>query len=227
MHCKIHGVEHHLGESIRAADRHEGPFQHWLLRRVLPLDLAFSLASLPVIPPVIEDTKGRRETHNASRLFITETMRDRYPDCFALISALQDEGIRTLIEQTCRVSLASSYLRVEYCLDTDGFWLEPHTDITAKLFTMLIYLSTHPDAEDWGTDLLDSQYRIVGRASGNFNSGLIFIPAADTWHGFAPRRIAGIRRSLIVNYVVSDWHSRHELAFPEEPITHAAIRDWK
>lgn len=27
-------------------------------------------------------------------------------------------------------------------------WLEPHTDIAAKRFTMLIYLSTHPDAAE-------------------------------------------------------------------------------
>ena len=39
------------------------------------------------------------------------------------------------------MKLRDSHLRIEYCLDTDGFWLEPHTDIGAKLFTMLVYLS--------------------------------------------------------------------------------------
>ena len=52
-------------------------------------------------------------------------------------------------------TLGGSFLRIEYCLDTDGFWLEPHTDIGAKLFTMLVYLSDHPEAEDWGTDIMD------------------------------------------------------------------------
>jgi hypothetical protein len=44
------------------------------------------------------------------------------------------------------------------------------------------------------------------------------VPGADTWHGFRRRPIAGIRRSLIVNYVKSEWRSRHELAFPDRPI---------
>ena len=43
------------------------------------------------------------------------------------------------------------------------------------------------------------------------NRGLIVIPAADTWHGF-------LRRSLIVNYVKPEWRSRHELAFPDQPV---------
>jgi hypothetical protein len=30
---------------------------------------------------------------------------------------------------------------LELCLDTDGFWLEPHTDIGAKKLTLLISLS--------------------------------------------------------------------------------------
>jgi hypothetical protein len=40
---------------------------------------------------------------------------------------------------------------------------------------------------------------------------------ADTWHGFRPRDIRGVRRSLIVNYVVPEWRARHELAFPSVP----------
>lgn len=102
-----------------------------------------------------------------------------------------------------------------------GFWLEPHTDIAAKRFTMLIYLSTHPDAAEWGTDLFDANLQTSGRSSGRFNSGLIFLPANDTWHGFARRLIAGVRRSIVINYVTPDWRSRHELAFPAVPIRDA------
>ena len=44
------------------------------------------------------------------------------------------------------------------------------------------------------------------------NHGLIFIPGADTWHGFLKRPIRGVRRSLIVNYVGHDWRERWQLA---------------
>ena len=44
---------------------------------------------------------------------------------------------------------------------------------------------------------------------------MIFIPAHDTWHGFEPRPMNGIRRALIVNYVTNEWRNRHALAYPD------------
>ena len=120
-----------------------------------------------------------------------------------------------LLGDLCGAHPRGSFLRIEYCMATGRFWLEPHTDIGAKLFTMLVYLSDHPEAKTWGTDLMDASGAVLGRSPGTFNSGLIFIPAANSWHGFTPRPIRGVRRSLIVNYVTPAWRSRHELAFPE------------
>jgi len=208
----------HFRRTVLTARPCEVPFRHWLLDHVLPPFLADSLVALPFAPPAIGDTGGRRETNNATRRFVTPAERKDFPACAALADLLQDRPAVDLIEATCGRSLASTYLRIEYCLDTDGFWLEPHTDIAAKRFTMLIYLSTHPDAAEWGTDLFDADLQAVGHSSGQFNSGLMFVPAGDTWHGFRRRRIAGIRRSIIVNYVAEDWRSRHELAFPTQPV---------
>lgn len=204
--------------AICAAARSDVPFRHWLLRDVLPHGLADELIALPFDAPAIADTQGKRETHNALRRFVTPKERGTDITCEALAASFQNKHTTDLLANTCGRSLSGSYLRIEYCLDTDGFWLEPHTDIAAKLFTMLIYLSTHPAAEQWGTDLLDANRHVVSRASGEFNTGLIFLPAADTWHGFARRPMAGVRRSLIINYVVPGWQSRHELAFPDQPI---------
>ena len=89
----------------------------------------------------------------------------------------------------------------------------------------MIYLSDHPDAARWGTDILDNAGHVLRRASGAFNRGLIFVPGPDTWHGFSRRRIAGVRRSLIVNYVKPEWRSRHELAFPDQPVMSANTFD--
>ena len=121
------------------------------------------------------------------------------------------------LERLCDLNLRDSSLRIEYCLDTDGFWLEPHTDIGAKLFTMLIYLSDGPGSEAWGTDILDGELKLVATSPYRRNLGLIFVPAADTWHGFHKRKIEGVRRSLIVNYVKPEWRARRELAFPDRP----------
>ncbi len=208
----------HARRAIRLADQQERPYRHWLLRDVLPLDLCRSIVALPLEPAAEGDTLGRRETHNAQRLFVNPSSRHAHSAFDALAEAFQDEATTGLIQDRCGVDLGGSFLRIECTLDTDGFWLEPHTDIAAKLFTMLIYLSDHPDAEDWGTDIMDRTGHVLGRASGAFNAGLVFVPGADTWHGFARRPIGGVRRSLIINYVKPEWRARHELAFPETPI---------
>jgi hypothetical protein len=208
----------HLRSAMLSARRSDWPFRTWSLRDVLPEALCALLTALPFTPPPIGDTLGKRETHNASRLFVSPANRRRYGACAALADAFQDEATTALLEDMCGVDLGGSFLRIECCLDTDGFWLEPHTDIGAKLLTMLVYLSDDPEAGDWGTDMMDASGAVLRHASGAFNTGLIFVPAADTWHGFARRRIGGVRRSLIVNYVKPEWRSRQELAFPETAV---------
>ena len=212
----------HAGANVRraltVAHIADFPFRHWFLDDVLPTTLARSVVTLPFLPAGDGDTRGRRETHNSTRSFVSAENRHRYPSCEALAEAFQDEATTGLLEDMCGVNLAGSFLRIECCLDTDGFWLEPHTDIGAKLLTLLVYLSDHPDAAGWGTDIMDADGRVLGRASGAFNRGLMFVPAADTWHGFTRRKLRGVRRSLIVNYVKPEWRSRHELAFPETPV---------
>ena len=52
--------------------------------------------------------------------------------------------------ETCEIEVAGGYLRMEYIQDIDGAWLEPHRDIPEKLFSMVIYLFTGPDAARMG-----------------------------------------------------------------------------
>ncbi|MFC4486642.1 hypothetical protein [Tepidiphilus baoligensis] len=208
----------HVRRALAAAHREDNPYPHWILRDVLPLQTGKALAELPLTPPAPGDIQGRRETINDKRIFASEENRARFPVLDDLARSFQEQATVAALEAQCGCSLEGGFLRIEYCLDTDGFWLEPHTDIGAKMFTMLVYLSEHPDAEHWGTDIFDAHGKLVKRASGAFNTGLIFIPAANTWHGFEHRPIRGIRRTLIINYVRPESRSRHELAFPSEPV---------
>jgi len=194
------------------------PFTHWLMRDVLPTWLPGAVRALPFAPAGFGDTLGKRETCNSRRIFFSEAMREQFVACGVLADAFQDETTVGLLEDVCGTRLEGGFLRIEYCLDTDGFWLEPHTDIGAKLLTFLVCLSDDPAAEDWGTDIMDADGLVLGRAPGTFNHGLIFVPGPNTWHGFVKRPITGVRRSLIVNYVKPEWRSRHELAFPTEAV---------
>jgi hypothetical protein len=204
--------------SLDCCDSDSYPFRHWLLADMLPDATCAAIDGLCCTPAAIEDTLGKRETHNSSRLFFGTKQRADYPVCDAVATALQSDVVVRRLEQACDVTLGGSYLRIEYCLDTEGFWLEPHTDIGAKLFTMLVYLSDDPGSEEWGTDLLDGPDKLVATMAYRRNCGFIFIPSADSWHGFHRRPIVGVRRSLIVNYVKPEWRSRHELAFPARAV---------
>jgi hypothetical protein len=209
-----------LISSFKAAEYGAQPFRHWLPKAMLPQDVLQAIDALPVEPPRIADTFGKRETHNSTRTFFGAEARAENEVCDALAHALQGAEAVGALERLTGAPIREGYLRIEYCLDTDGFWLEPHTDIGAKLFTMLIYLSREPGSEAWGTDILDSDKRLVAVTPYHRNDGLIFVPAADTWHGFHKRPINGVRRSLIVNYVKPEWRSRHELAFPDRLAGH-------
>ncbi len=206
-----------FARSLAFAERRASPFRHWLLAEVLPHGVARALAGLALPPPIDGETHGKRETFNQHRLFLAGG-RLGDPVCGALARAFQAPETLRRLEAATGAALGGTFLRIEFCQDTGGFWLEPHTDIGAKRFTMLIYLSEAPGAADWGTDLFDSAQDWAGRAPADFNRGLIFVPGADTWHGFRPRDIRGVRRSLIVNYVVPEWRARHELAFPSVPV---------
>ncbi len=207
-----------FARTLDRASAQTQPFRHWLLDRALPGEVAAGIPALPIAPPEIGDTLGKRETHNSKRIFFSAENRAHFPVCEQVASALQAPATIELLEDLTGAQLRGNYLRIEYCQDREGFWLEPHTDIGAKMFTMLVYLSDSGDAAGWGTDIYDDALTHLGQAPGGFNRGLIFIPGHDTWHGVEKRSYNGVRKSIIVNYVVPEWRSRHELAYPDQPV---------
>jgi hypothetical protein len=58
----------------------------------------------------------------------------------------------------------------------------------------------------------------VGRSPFASNAAMVFVPSDITFHGFEPRKIEGVRKSVIINYVTNEWRAREQLAFPHEPI---------
>lgn len=205
-------------QALAASRRDDQPYRHWLLTDTLPKEAADAIAALPFPAQDSAQNQGRRETLNSSRVYFSVEAQAEHPVCRAVAGALQHPETVAAIEQTCAVQLTGTNLRIEYCQDTDGFWLEPHTDLGVKKYTMLVYLSTGPDSDSLGTDIYRDKTQHVGASPSPYNGGLIFIPASDTWHGFRKRPIHGVRKSIIVNYVGPDWRARHELAFPDRPV---------
>ena len=190
-----------LLRSVETARSETRSYEFWILERLLPEALARELSELPMGAPLLGDSCGRRETFNGSRTFFSPEVRARHPVAEAVAGGFQDPRVVAALQRLTRAPLTAAYTRVEYCQDRDGFWLEPHLDISAKKMSLIAYLSQAPGSEDWGTDIYGPDLEPLGRCSAHWKSAFLFIPGADTWHGFEPRRIDGVRKSLIVNYV--------------------------
>ena len=135
-----------------------------------------------------------------------------------MAQAFQDKRVTSHIEKVFGTNLKGTYLRIEFAQDIDGFWLEPHTDLGVKVFTMLLYLSKDPSHHDLGTDIYDADKKPCRPLAvyAQWRDGLR--AANNTYHGFEKRPIKGVRTSLIINYVTNEWRAREQLAFPETPI---------
>ena len=200
--------------SLDSAQHQTAPFDYWLLEDPLPAGYCEAIAALPYDPPRDTVFNGRRETNNETRVLFTPQTQMKFPVCQRIVAGLKDAAVSQAIEQATGTDLSDGHLRIEYCQDTEGFWLEPHTDIFVKKFTMLVYLSDEPGLAQAGTNIFEGppEHKYVGSAPYGKNKGVIFIPAENTWHGMGQHDFTGLRKSIIINFVTSDWQEKEQLA---------------
>jgi hypothetical protein len=207
----------HFTHSLATAPINNAPYRHWLLSDVLPAGMAAELNALPFAAPALHGVSGSREIHNNTRKYVDGDAIARHLSCAALAQAFQHPDTVAAVEEITGARLGGCCLRIEYAQDTDGFWLQPHTDLGVKKFTLLYYLG--PDGEpDLGTDVYADADTWSHRAPFLPGAAMAFVPSSDTWHGFEPRPIPVVRKSLIVNYVTEEWRAREQLAYPDTPV---------
>ena len=201
-------------DSLARARHGSTPYDHWFLDRVLPEEDVADIDALPFLPPQDAIFNGKRETNNAVRVYFNPENQARFTVCRRIAAGFLDPRVMRAIEETTGATLSGSRLRIEYCQDIEGFWLSPHTDISVKTFSMLIYLSDDPRLKDAGTDLHEGppDFKHVASAPYGRNLGFIFVPGKNTWHAVGKRPLNGaVRKSLIVNYVTPAWRETSEL----------------
>lgn len=208
--------------SLTRARRTADPYPHWHISDIFPAGTVATLKGLPFPVPDLGGVSGRREVHNATRQYFDAENNGRFAVCRSFADTFQDPEVVAAVERTFATSVEGTYVRVEYAQDTDGFWLEPHTDLGVKKFTMLYYLSDEPGHAALGTDIYRDKNTHVGAAPFISNSALVFVPSDRTWHGFEKRPIPGVRKSIIINYVTEEWRAREQLAYPTTPVKAAA-----
>jgi hypothetical protein len=207
-----------LTQSFATAKKSETPYPYWVVNNCLPGDVVDEVISLPFPAPALGGISGKREVHNATRRYFDAENMATHRVCADVNAALQDRRVTGMIEKTFATKLGGTFLRVEFAQDTDGFWLEPHTDLGVKAFTFLLYLSTDVAHSDLGTDIYDNNKKHVGRPPFRSNSAMIFVPSNNTYHGFETRKIEGVRKSLVINFVTDEWRAREQLAYPTTPV---------
>jgi len=212
-----------VGDSFRSAARHDDPYPHWVLNRVLPDQVASAMAALPFAAPALNGVSGSREIHNSTRRYVDAEAIAAHRVCRTVADAFQHPSTVATIETVTGARLDGCRLRIEYAQDTNGFWLQPHTDLGVKKFTLLYYLSPG-GALDLGTDLYVDADTWSHRMPFEPGAGLAFVPSDCTWHGFEPRPIPVVRKSLIVNYVTEAWRAREQLAYPDRPVRRPRAR---
>lgn len=214
---QVDSVKRAVVASVRAAAAHLAPYRHWTLVDMLPDAVVDALMALPLKAQDTHGVSGKRELHNDTRTYFEPRTVERFPVCAAVAQAFQDEAVVGAIADATGADLDGTLLRIEYALDTTGYWNAPHTDLGVKRLTLLYYLA-QDGQEDLGSDIYASQDRWAKRVDFHRNAALMFVPADNTWHAFDQRPINGVRKSLIVNYVTEDWRDRWQLSYAEAPV---------
>jgi hypothetical protein len=207
-----------IAASLASAERSETPYRHWTLSDLVDPATAEALCRLPFPAPELEGVSGARELHNDTRRYFDHENIAAFPVCRQVAEAFQDPEMVALFAAATGADLDGCCLRIEYAQDLGGFWLKPHTDLGVKKLTLLCYLADLDGQDDLGTDIYSDGETWAKRSPFVRGAALLFAPSDHTWHGFEPRPFAGVRKSVIINYVTSEWRAREQLAYPDAPV---------
>jgi hypothetical protein len=197
-------------QSIRMAKAEYRPFKHWTLSGILSDRIRQKLDALPFEPPDKYAPDGARDT-SKNGTFVNREAMAKFPCLEEVAAVFSDANVVESLEHMLDRHLRPSFLRIGFYVDSDGFWLTPHTDLAVKLLTLVVFVSKEIPNDPIGTDLYSANGEWQLTVPSENNAGLLFMPATDTFHGLERRRIVGKRKTMIVNYVTDGWINRHEL----------------
>ena len=200
-------------DSLQKRKENNTPFQHWSINDLLPqnyIDRIINDIPIPDTQKIHDGTRAGDTTfkdgkNTSSRMFITRKIIMQHPFLQELIDVFLHSETVTLIKECFFSTHEKLFFRAECTFDHNGFYLAPHEDIKEKVFTLFLYLGDSP--EYCGTDLYDNHKNLVKTIPFKNNTGYIFVPGKNTWHGFEPKAFTGVRRALLLNYVTfeTEW----------------------
>jgi hypothetical protein len=223
LHAEVEALKAGVEASVRSAERSDDPYPHWTLTDLFDRATADAMAALPFPAPALDGVSGARELHNDTRRYFDRENIGAFEVCSRVAEAFQDSQTVALLQAETGAQLDGCCLRIEFAQDLGGFWLKPHTDLGVKKLTLLAYLAEGEGQADLGTDIYRDGETWAKRTPFVRGGALLFVPSDRTWHGFEPRPFEGVRKSVIINYVTSEWRAREQLAYPDTPVRAASI----
>ena len=171
----------------------------------------------------LDGVSGKRELHNNTRKYFDAENSAKFPVCEAFCDAFQDKRVTDKIAGTSAPSstaptCASSSRRTPTASGSS------RTPTSASSCSRCCSTCRRTRAPALGTDIYDTDKKHVGRSPFEPNAAMVFVPSNITYHGFEARKIEGVRKSVIINYVTNEWRAREQLAFPDQPIAPWRVR---
>jgi len=204
-----------FANSLGEATARDFPYPHWLLAGALPLDLAWSLASLPLgrLPssvlgdpcPTTYDTRP-----------ITWRETQTFAACRVLAETFQCSATVSLVARSAGIDLRDCRLKITLAQAVDGYECPPRTRCGEARFTLMIALDADGQS-NLGPDIYFESGDWASQAPWRAGDALAFAPCERSWHGFEPRMIRGVRTSLVVDYVPTLQAVTADLPFPRNP----------
>lgn len=153
----------------------------------------------------VGDYDGTRSSNNSFRMFVNRYTNKELTVMFEPWDTVES---RLFFTQLTGVDCSDGLLRIELCQDYSGFYLHKHIDIPEKYITLQIYLGDGD--ESWGTSIYDNS-KLYKTNSFKHNSGWLSYRDSALIHGIEKNTITGIRRSIIINYVIPTWRDTDQL----------------
>ena len=167
----------------------ESPWSHWIVDNFLTEEC---LQEVKTVDHVNEQKiTGRRV--GSSRLFINESVAEKYPHLYELYQSMHNGRVKDYFESHTGLDYTGLYPRVEVISDYGPFYLAPHHDHLEKRLTAIVY--TDYEKLYPGTEL-ENGYRIESKD----NRCFFFVPSLETMHSYPETNFDKVRRCLQINY---------------------------
>lgn len=179
------------------------PENWWHVHKMFTDAKAKKIAKL--YPEEVEaNISGKRATANEFRKFVKRGTPEG-----KVFAEYDKPEFRSYMTDLTGIDMMSGKLRVELVQDTEGFWLEEHVDIKEKLMTLQIYIGK--GKQDWGTVIYTQPEQPLMTVPFKHNAGWLSVLGEPVLHGVPKKKVDGLRKSVIINYVTSDWRDLEQL----------------